>query len=75
MPDSHEIHVALLGEAVDVWRPVLAERLSEAIFRILPQPYDRRIETWQFEPGDTVECEIVDSSEGPILAAVRQIET
>jgi len=45
------IYVALLDEAVDVWRPVQAECLGGNIYRILGQPYDRSVESWQFEPG------------------------
>ncbi len=64
-----EIFVKLLGEGVDVWRPVRAEHLQGNVYRIIDQPYDREIENWQFEPGDDVICEMVDSSEGRILAA------
>lgn len=63
------IYVALLGEGVDVWRPVRAERLGGRFYRIVPQPYDRETETWEFEPGETVECEYIEEGDGPILAA------
>jgi hypothetical protein len=64
-----EIFVSLLNEAVDVWRPVLAERVQGNVFRIIDQPYERKAEVWQFEPGDVVVCEMIDSSDGSILAA------
>jgi hypothetical protein len=67
-----EIFVSLLDEAVDVWRPVQAERLHDDVYGIVDQPYDREIETWQFEPGDEVVCELVESSEGRIFAATRR---
>jgi hypothetical protein len=67
-----QIHVALLGEGVDVWRPVQAEQLTGSIYRIVSQPYDRQIETWEFEPGDNVVCEYIESSDGRILAATRK---
>jgi hypothetical protein len=70
-----EIFVSLLGEAVDVWRPVQAELLHGNVYRIADQPYDRQVEKWQFEPGDLVVCELIDSSEGKILAAVRLTQT
>lgn len=70
---SVEIHVRLLDEAVDVWRPVKAEHLGAEEYRILEQPYDRDIDTWEFEPGDRVVCEQIDSSDGRILAAVRRV--
>jgi hypothetical protein len=67
-----DIYVALLDEAVDVWRPVRAEHLFDNVYRILCQPYDREIESWQFEPGDEVVCEPIESSSGRILAATKK---
>jgi hypothetical protein len=52
--DSETIYVALLDEGVDVWRPVMARRLSDGTYLILEQDYDRSTETWQFEPGAVV---------------------
>jgi hypothetical protein len=75
MTDITQIYVALLDEGVGVWRPVQAERLSGKTYRILSQPYDRSVEAWQFEPGDVVRCEMVESSDGRILAATREAGT
>jgi hypothetical protein len=69
-----QIYVALLNEGVDVWKPVEAEHLHGNVYRILSQPYDRTIESWQFEPGDEVLCEMVESSGGRILAATRKVD-
>lgn len=71
MNESTKIYVALLDEGVDVWRPVMAEPLDSDVYRILEQHYDEETEHWQFQPGDTVVCAMVESGEGPILAAVR----
>jgi hypothetical protein len=71
MSYESEIFVRLTDEAVDVWRPVRAERLEEGVYRIVDQPYDREAETWQFGPDDIVVVEPVDSSDGQILAATR----
>lgn len=68
-----ELYVGLLDEAIEVWRPVLAEHIEDSRYRILEQEYFREIETWQFDPGDIVECETVKSSNGPIFAAIRKI--
>jgi hypothetical protein len=68
-----QIYMPLLDEAVDTWRPVQAEHLHNNVYRILDKPGDLDDETWQFEPGDDVLCEIVQSSEGPILAATRKV--
>ncbi|MDX6649959.1 MAG: hypothetical protein QOJ97_1910 [Solirubrobacteraceae bacterium] len=65
-----KIFVRLLDEAVDVWRPISAEQLDNDRYRIVEQAYDRDIEKWEFEPGETVLCEFVDSSDGRILAVV-----
>lgn len=74
MSDMTEIFVNLLDEQVDVRRPVQAEHLHGNIYRIIDQPYNREIETWQFEPGDEVGCELIDSNEGRILAAMRRAD-
>ena len=65
------IYVKLIDEVVDVWRPVEAEHLHGDVFRISEQPYDRNAEAWEFEPGDAVVAEVVQSNDGPILAAAR----
>jgi len=72
MSSAVQIYVALLGEDVDVWRPVQAEPLSGSFYQILPQPYERDIEQWEFEPGDIVFCEYVEANGGPILVATRK---
>jgi len=71
MSETEEIFVSLVDEGVDVWRPVLAEHLRDNVYRIIDQPYDREIESWQFGLGDEIVCELVDSSDGRILAATR----
>jgi hypothetical protein len=67
-----DIYVALLDEAVDVWRPVKAEYLGGDVYRIVEQLYDREVEAWQFEPGEEVVCEVVDTADGRILAATKR---
>jgi hypothetical protein len=69
-----EIFVYLPDEQVEVWRPVQAEHLRENVYKIVEQPYDEEDETWQFEPGDEVVCELIDSNEGRILAATRRAD-
>ncbi len=64
MAPSVEIHVYLLDEGVDVWRPVQAEPLGEGIYRIVsanPEPED---EIWQFVQGDVVRCERKELMDG-----------
>jgi hypothetical protein len=71
MSGPTEIFVSLLDEQIDVRRPVQAEHVHDDVYKIIAQPYNHEIETWQFEPGDEVVCELVDSNEGRILAAMR----
>jgi hypothetical protein len=71
--DLTQIFIRLIDEPVDVWRPVLAERQTDSIYRIVDQTYNRDIETWEFSPGDEVVCEMIDSSDGQILAATRSL--
>jgi hypothetical protein len=74
MSETIEIFVSLLDEQVDVRRPIQAIHLGNNVYRITNQPYERELETWQFEPGDEVVCELVESSDGQILAAIRRAE-
>jgi hypothetical protein len=71
MSSPMEIFVSLLDEQADVRRPIQAEHVHDDVYRITDQSYDRKVETWQFEPGDEVVCELIDSNEGRILAAMR----
>jgi hypothetical protein len=66
------IYVALLDEGVRVWRPVDAERIHDDFYRIVDQPYDREADRWEFEPGDEVICEHIETSEGRVLAATAR---
>lgn len=49
------IYIYLLGEGIDVWRPVTAESVRDGVFRIIGTPPDDT-ETWEFTTGDTVRC-------------------
>lgn len=73
MSEPCQIYVRLIDEVVDVWRPVEAEPLHGESYTISEQPYDRATEAWEFEPGDIVVAELIESSDGLILAARRLI--
>jgi hypothetical protein len=64
------IHVALLNEDVDVWRPVEAER-EGAFYRIISSMPEG--EEWAFDRGSLVRCEQRELSEGPTLVAVEAL--
>ncbi len=65
------IYLSLLDENVSVRRPVQAEHVNGDVYLIVNQPYDRDVERWEFEPGDRVVCEPVETSHGCVLVAVR----
>ena len=53
---STTVYVELLGEAVDVWRPVAAVSDGPGVYRLVgEQPAD---EEWAFPPGSRVACEL-----------------
>ena len=68
------IFVALVGEGVDVWRPVQARPLDSWHFRIVGVERDTKGENWQFPAGAVVKCEnrqFADGSTGAV--AVEQV--
>lgn len=64
--------VALLEEGTSVRRPIEAEHIQGDLYVIIDQPYDHEIERWQFEPGDRVTCQWIESSGGRILVATSK---
>lgn len=66
--ETATVHVRLLGEGIDVWRPVAAERLGESTYRLSEtlRPTD---EVWSFSPGDVV---VVERGETEALIAVAR---
>ena len=51
------VHVRLLDEGTEVWRPVPATVLSDGSFRLgKPEDYDPVTETWEFPPLAKVRC-------------------
>lgn len=70
--DWTTVHVRIVDEAVDVWRPVLARAISEHVFRLADEavPED---EQWAFQPGDEVVVERrTDQGKGDVLIAVAR---
>lgn len=64
-----DVHVRLLYEGVDVWRPVKARPLSEHVFCLSGEPVPAD-EVWVFQPGDAVIVERRTSDGTDILIAV-----
>jgi hypothetical protein len=64
------VHVRLLDEGTEVWRPTMAERLPDGTYRLAPTPeYDVTTETWEFPPGTIVVCSQHRLAEGTVLGA------
>jgi len=51
------IYVPLLNEGTDVWRPVTAEPIVRAIYRIVSEPPDPDNEKWVYRTGQEVAVE------------------
>ena len=68
------VYVALLGESVDVWRPVKAEHVQESLYRITGENTSPEDEEWEFVTGQVVRCVNRDLSDGPSLVAVELVE-
>lgn len=69
--DWTDVHVRLLDEGVDVWRPVKARPLSEHVFYLSGEPVPAD-EVWVFKPGDAVIVERRTSDGTAILIAVAR---
>jgi hypothetical protein len=68
---TDQVHVALLDEGVNVWRPVPGRKLRDNVYELLrPADYDPDDEKWEFPPGSIVQCAPRTTSSGTILAAV-----
>ena len=61
--DVATIYVALLDEAVEVWRPVEAAHEGEDRYRILSTNADPE-EQWEFQQGELVRCRVKTFSGG-----------
>ena len=62
-----QIHVPLLDEGTDVWRPASAEHIKEDVYRITGKvPED---EQWKFSPGQLVRCRQQKLSDADCLVA------
>ena len=69
--DSAEVHVRILDEAVDVWRPVKAHAVSDHVFRLSDAAAPAG-ERWAFAPGDEVVVERRTDGDEEILIAVAR---
>lgn len=71
MSTTRIVHIRLLDEGVDVWRPALAVALEEDVYRLADQPIPET-EHWEFGPGDEVVTSRRGTGEEAVLVAVRR---
>ena len=70
---TETVHVRLLDECVEVWRPVLAVALGEDVYCVAEQPIPET-EHWEFNPGDEVVTRPRGTGEEAFLAVVGRVE-
>lgn len=63
------VHVRLLDEGADVWRPVRARKLASGAYELSPEPMPRD-ELWEFAPGEQVSVKNRNFTDGPAAVAV-----
>lgn len=67
------IYVRLLGEDIEVWRPVQAEKINESIYKILSEENVPAGEDWEFQHGSLVEVVEKKSDHEVILTAISLV--
>ena len=68
-----EIHVRLLDEGTEVFRPTRALDLGEDRFQILATAdYDPELETWEFVPGSIVRAGLRSHESGQYRIATPE---
>ncbi len=67
------IHVYLLDEGTDVWRPVEAVHLRDDLYQIPADSTIPETETWEFQPGQIVRCKKRRLTRGDALVAVESV--
>ena len=59
-----QIYTKLLGEKLEVWRPVEAVPMGNDTYKIISPNPEPKIEKWEFKRGDLVQCEDKVFSDG-----------
>lgn len=67
------IHVRLLDEGVEVWRPVRARKLASGAYELAPDPAPGD-ELWEFEPGTQVTTKHRLLDQGRAIIAVSRAQ-
>jgi hypothetical protein len=67
------VYMPLLGEGLEVSRPVKAVHQGEDIYLIVEQEVCST-EEWLFPPSSQVRCELHHDLEGTVLKATQRVE-
>jgi hypothetical protein len=54
MKNIVQIYIRLMGEKMDVWRPVEASRMGKNTYKIISPNPEPDIEKWEFKKGEIV---------------------
>jgi hypothetical protein len=66
-----DVYVRLLGEGVEVFRPVPSRMVSEGVFLLGGEEiYERADEEWEFLPGTAVRAVVKTLEGSEVLVAV-----
>lgn len=67
-----ELHVRLLNEKTEIFRPTRALKLGGGLFKLVASPdYESGGEAWEFLPGATVRAEFHHGLSGDFPVAVK----
>jgi hypothetical protein len=67
-----ELHVRLLNEETEVFRPTRALKLGGGLFKLVASPsYDSEDQAWEFLPGTLVRAEMHGGPNGSFPVAVK----
>jgi hypothetical protein len=73
--NQETIFIRLLNEGTDVWRPAVATKIDENVYRIeMPDNYDPEDEEWEFKPNSIVCCETKILTDKKCLIAMNALE-
>ena len=64
MDKIFQIYVKLLGEKLEVLRPVEATKIGKNTYKIISPNPEPKMEKWEFKKGDVVHCTIKIFSDG-----------
>ncbi len=64
MDKIFQIYVKLLGENLEVLRPVEATKVGKNTYKIISLNPEPKMEKWEFKKGDVVQCTTKMFSDG-----------